>query len=137
MTDLESTIVQKILDTFDSIKAIYLFGSTVSEETHGKSDVDVALYAGAASIDLGMRIARMRKLGIPQESREVFEILQKESILSEKLSRSLQNMVGFRNLAVHDYQKLNLPLRLLTHQPLHLLQPPLPHLRLFSSPILI
>lgn len=61
-----------------------------------------------ASIDLGMRIIRIKKWGIPQESREVFDVLQREGILPLQLSKSMQNMVGFRNLAVHDYQRLNL-----------------------------
>jgi uncharacterized protein YutE (UPF0331/DUF86 family) len=61
-----------------------------------------------ASIDLAMRVVKLKKLGIPQESRQVFEMLRQENILTEELSKNLQHMVGFRNLAVHDYQSLNL-----------------------------
>ena len=35
-------------------------------------------------------------------------MLAKNKIISEQISSSMQNMVGFRNLAVHDYQNLNL-----------------------------
>lgn len=61
-----------------------------------------------ASIDLAMRIVRMKKLGLPQTSREVFDLLEKNQMLEKELSHSLQAMVGFRNIAVHDYQKLNI-----------------------------
>jgi uncharacterized protein YutE (UPF0331/DUF86 family) len=47
-------------------------------------------------------------LGIPQSSRDVFDILHKSSLIDKELSGILMAMVGFRNIAVHDYQKLNL-----------------------------
>ncbi|WP_200890148.1 type VII toxin-antitoxin system HepT family RNase toxin [Geoalkalibacter subterraneus] len=51
---------------------------------------------------------RVRKLGLPQESREAFALLEKAGVLDGELSVRLQAMVGFRNVAVHDDQKLNL-----------------------------
>ncbi|MEA3315479.1 MAG: DUF86 domain-containing protein, partial [Campylobacterota bacterium] len=35
-------------------------------------------------------------------------LLEENKILSKDISHSMQKMVGFRNLAVHDYQNLNL-----------------------------
>ena len=61
-----------------------------------------------ASIDLAMHIVAERKLGLPQTSREGFDLLAKKSIISNALSEKLKAMVGFRNVAVHDYQNLNL-----------------------------
>ena len=61
-----------------------------------------------ASIDLGTHIIRLKKMGVPQTSRDVFIILNKENVISLELSNKLQSMVGFRNIAVHDYQKINL-----------------------------
>jgi uncharacterized protein YutE (UPF0331/DUF86 family) len=61
-----------------------------------------------ASLDIGSHIIRIKKLGIPQTSGEVFGILSDNSFISEDLSHSLQKMIGFRNIAVHDYQKLDL-----------------------------
>jgi uncharacterized protein YutE (UPF0331/DUF86 family) len=61
-----------------------------------------------AAIDLAAHWVRVESLGIPQDNRDLFELLEKNTLISEELSRRLQAMVGFRNLAVHDYQKLNL-----------------------------
>jgi uncharacterized protein YutE (UPF0331/DUF86 family) len=61
-----------------------------------------------ATIDLSSHIIRVRKFGIPKTSRDVFTILQENYVLSKEISFSMQKMVGFRNLAVHDYQNLNL-----------------------------
>lgn len=61
-----------------------------------------------ASIDLAMHIVSEQKLGIPKASREAFALLQEANIIEENLANSLMSMVGFRNIAVHDYQALNL-----------------------------
>ncbi|WP_279146150.1 type VII toxin-antitoxin system HepT family RNase toxin [Clostridium tyrobutyricum] len=61
-----------------------------------------------ASIDLAMHIISERKFGIPQNSRDAFEILFNNKIIDENLMRKLKSMVGFRNIAVHDYQTVNL-----------------------------
>lgn len=61
-----------------------------------------------ASIDLAMYIVSDRKLGVPKVSRDAFLLLQDSDLIDETLTKSLINMVGFRNIAVHDYQTLNL-----------------------------
>jgi uncharacterized protein YutE (UPF0331/DUF86 family) len=61
-----------------------------------------------AAIDLAMHLVREHSLGVPQESREAFALLDDAGYLRAELSDRLQRMVGFRNVAVHDYQDLNL-----------------------------
>jgi len=59
------------------------------------------------SIDAAMRIVRLKKLGVPEESRAAFELLEDSGIISVDLSQNLKKMVGFRNIAIHDYQKID------------------------------
>ena len=61
-----------------------------------------------ASIDLAMHIVKERKLGVPKTSRDGFNLLQEAKLIDANLANSLMNMVGFRNIAVHDYQALDL-----------------------------
>ncbi|WP_080875473.1 type VII toxin-antitoxin system HepT family RNase toxin [Oceanobacillus timonensis] len=61
-----------------------------------------------AAIDLAMHIISKEKLGLPQTSRDAFDILQAHHIISQPIASQLKAMVGFRNIAVHDYQALNL-----------------------------
>lgn len=61
-----------------------------------------------ASIDAAMHVVRSRSLGVPQQSREAFEMLHEEELLDDALCRRMQAMVGFRNVAVHDYRKLSM-----------------------------
>lgn len=60
------------------------------------------------SIDLAMHIVSEKKLGIPQNSRDAFEVLEANNIIDKSLSNKLKPMVGFRNIAVHDYQDVNM-----------------------------
>jgi len=61
-----------------------------------------------ASIDLAMHIVNERKLGVPKASREAFHFLQEANIIEPELAKTLMNMVGFRNIAVHDYKALEI-----------------------------
>jgi len=61
-----------------------------------------------ATIDLAMHLVKAEKLGIPQESREAFSLLAEADCLDQETADRLMRMVGFRNIAVHDYKKLNL-----------------------------
>ena len=61
-----------------------------------------------ASIDIAMHITAELDLGVPQNSRDAFEFLAENNFITKELSEKLKAMVGFRNIAVHEYQKLNL-----------------------------
>lgn len=61
-----------------------------------------------ASIDLAMHVVAEKNLGLPQASRQAFELLLQNGIIGKDVTERLKAMVGFRNIAVHDYQSLNL-----------------------------
>ncbi|SFL88534.1 Uncharacterized conserved protein YutE, UPF0331/DUF86 family [Salibacterium qingdaonense] len=60
------------------------------------------------SIDLAMHITAVEKLGLPQSSRDAFELLSGHGVITEDISKKMKAMVGFRNIAIHDYQELNM-----------------------------
>jgi uncharacterized protein YutE (UPF0331/DUF86 family) len=61
-----------------------------------------------ATIDLAMYLVARERLGVPQSSREAFDLLARTGLIEAALATSLKRMVGFRNVAVHDYQRLAL-----------------------------
>jgi uncharacterized protein YutE (UPF0331/DUF86 family) len=63
-----------------------------------------------ASLDMGQHLIRRDRLGVPQSARDVFALLTQGGWISATLAESLKHMVGFRNIAVHDYQTLQLPI---------------------------
>lgn len=63
-----------------------------------------------AALDIGQHLIRREKLGVPQSARDVFSLLASAGRVTAELADSLKRMVGFRNIAVHDYQTLQLPI---------------------------
>jgi uncharacterized protein YutE (UPF0331/DUF86 family) len=63
-----------------------------------------------AAIDLAMHLVAIHRLGVPQESREAFDLLAAAQLIDPGLSERLKRMVGFRNVAMRDYQALALPI---------------------------
>ena len=61
-----------------------------------------------ASIDAAMHMVRLHALGIPKDSRQAFTMLVKANLLDPKLGKHLEAMVGFRNIAVHNYTEINM-----------------------------
>lgn len=66
------------------------------------------LRACETSIDLAMHRVRTRQLGVPESSRDAFERLRDAGELSEELAASMMRMVGFRNIATHNYRELDM-----------------------------
>lgn len=63
-----------------------------------------------AALDMGQHLIRRERLGIPQSARDVFTLLGQAGWIDPALVDALKRMVGFRNIAVHDYQALQLPI---------------------------
>lgn len=60
------------------------------------------------AIDLANHLIKIKKLGIPTSSAESFALLARQAIISTELAEKLRRMVGFRNIAVHQYQTLQI-----------------------------
>ncbi len=63
-----------------------------------------------AALDMGQHLIRREKLGIPQSARDVFTLLAQAGWIEVTLADGLKRMVGFRNIAVHDYQTMQMPI---------------------------
>ena len=61
-----------------------------------------------AAIDLAAHVVASEGYGIPQDLKDSFSLLRNAGVISPDLSSRMQKMVGFRNIAVHEYQSLNL-----------------------------
>jgi uncharacterized protein YutE (UPF0331/DUF86 family) len=63
---------------------------------------------GELAIDIANYLIKKKKLGLPQDSADAFVLLQRAGLISEELMNHMKGMVGFRNVVVHEYQKLDL-----------------------------
>jgi len=65
-----------------------------------------------AALDMGLHIIRRERLGVTQSARDTFTLLAQAHWLTPAVAEQMKRMVGFRNVAVHDYQSLQLPITL-------------------------
>ncbi|WP_244430902.1 DUF86 domain-containing protein [Methylocystis sp. ATCC 49242] len=63
-----------------------------------------------AALDMGQHVVRRERLGAPQSARDVFTLLVDGGRIAPELAENMRKTVGFRNIAVHDYQALVLPI---------------------------
>ena len=109
---MDDVILNKVASIEKCIKRIkeeYVGSEAELETNFTKQDAIILNLQRAceATVDLAARLVRLNNLGIPQKTRDVFIFLEEGKIISKDLSQKLQKMVGFRNIAVHDYQAIN------------------------------
>ena len=61
-----------------------------------------------ACVFLAMYIVSQERLGLPQTTQEAFDMLQSNSIIDEEIANRMKAMVDFRNIAIRDYQDIDL-----------------------------
>lgn len=82
-------------------------GDLASDITHQDAAVLNIMRACELAIDLANHLTKVHKLGIPTDSRQTFELLAEAGLIPPELMKRLRSMVGFRNVAVHDYRELD------------------------------
>ena len=58
-------------------------------------------------LDMASYIVSVKRLGTPKSLKDLFVILEQNKIIHHEISSKMQKMVGFRNIAVHDYQAID------------------------------
>ena len=61
-----------------------------------------------ACIDIAHIIIAEKGYKLPASYKESFMILNRNKVISADLAEKISKMIGFRNIAVHDYQSLSL-----------------------------
>lgn len=60
------------------------------------------------TIDIANYLIKSKKLGLPQDTADAFVLLHRANLISADMTKNMKGMVGFRNVVVHEYQKMNL-----------------------------
>jgi uncharacterized protein YutE (UPF0331/DUF86 family) len=60
------------------------------------------------SIDLGAILLKELNIEIPNSRSEIFQKLFEQNIITFELATTMSRSVGFRNLAVHEYSRVDL-----------------------------
>lgn len=110
MNDILINKIQSIQRCIRRAREEYRLAGESFKQDYSHQDAAILniIRACELAIDLANHIIKTNKLGIPTSSRESFERLAEEKIITRELCDKMQNMIGFRNIAIHQYQKLNL-----------------------------
>jgi uncharacterized protein YutE (UPF0331/DUF86 family) len=60
-----------------------------------------------AMLDLAAHVVAREGLGVPDELAASFALLKRAGILDDEFADRMRRMTGFRNVAVHEYRKLD------------------------------
>ena len=60
-----------------------------------------------ASVDIAAHIIAYENFGLPNTLKDHFNLLAQNKIISFELEEKMNAMVGFRNIAVHEYQNID------------------------------
>lgn len=113
MNDIVLNKKESIERCVAQIRNYYALPSTVVfEEDYLKQDAIAINLQRACEqcIDLANHTIRSRKLGLPKDSRDSFLLLATAKIIPHELAGRLQGMIGFRNILVHEYQRMDIEL---------------------------
>jgi uncharacterized protein YutE (UPF0331/DUF86 family) len=60
-----------------------------------------------AAIDLATHVVAAEEYGTPDSTAAVFTLLEQRGVVDPDLAARLRRMVGFRNIAIHDYRAVD------------------------------
>lgn len=58
-------------------------------------------------LDVGKLIIVSKNLRRPEDNQDIFSVLREQKLISEKLTERLIGIANFRNILVHDYEKID------------------------------
>lgn len=110
MTDAE-LIAKKLAEIETYVQELRTLADFEKLRTDLKEQRFIALtlqLAIQAALDVSSHIISDDRLGEPRTNRELFMLLERHGWVSAALASHLRDMVGFRNVLVHGYDRLDL-----------------------------
>lgn len=75
-----------------------------------RQDIVAFNFQGAIQncVDIAAHVISEQGLGVPGSVSEMFLLLKENNVISEEVANNMVNAVGFRNLLVHEYGKMDI-----------------------------
>lgn len=107
----DDVVVQKLASIGRCLRAIRGYIAGDLDRLHEPMVLDAVVLniqrACEQAIDAACREVSRLGLGVPADSADAFSLLERERLLSPPLAERMRRMVGFRNVAVHEYRRLD------------------------------
>lgn len=92
------------------VRETYIGHEREFETDYDRQDIIVLNLQRAceSAIDMANRMIKLQRLRYPKDSKDSFLILAQAGVLPRALGETLKRMIGFCNVAVHEYRELDL-----------------------------
>lgn len=110
MNDIVINKIQSIQRCVERARQEYRSDPDGFATNHTLQDAAVlnVLRACEQAIDLANHVIHTYKMGIPTASTESFDLLLAKHVIDTALSEKLKQMVHFRNIVIHQYQRMDI-----------------------------
>ncbi|CBE69251.1 MAG: DUF86 domain-containing protein [Candidatus Methylomirabilis oxygeniifera] len=110
MNDIVINKIQSIQRCIERARQEYRSDPDGFAVNHTLQDAAVlnVLRACEQAIDLANHVIHTYKMGIPTASTESFDLLLAKHVIDVALSEKLKQMVHFRNIVIHQYQRMDI-----------------------------
>jgi uncharacterized protein YutE (UPF0331/DUF86 family) len=113
MEDLQNQVIRELIQLIETEISLLEEKKIISLENYLK-DWDLQHIVERAfqkaiqgCIDIGARIVSKKSYRKATDYHDIFNILFEKNIISESLRKKLSEMVGFRNVLVHEYRVID------------------------------
>jgi len=86
----------------------YNYNPALDNYTHIDAMILNIERACQAAIDISQHLVAVHHAGMPQTSADAFIMLHKSKLITENTAKAMISMTGFKNVAIHEYQELEL-----------------------------
>lgn len=98
----------RLADLEQALEALERYVNTPPEAYAGRPEVVgnaryQVIVATEAAVGVAQHVVVRRRLGVPQQHGQAFELLREAGLLAADLVDTLRRLVGLRNLLVHRY----------------------------------
>ena len=102
--------VERLNRCLDRVEEVYDDANNVFRSDYTLQDSVILNIQRACeqAIDIAQMLVAELKLPRPTENASLFDVLGKAGLIPDEMASRLRAMVGFRNIAVHEYEVLDL-----------------------------
>jgi uncharacterized protein YutE (UPF0331/DUF86 family) len=89
-------------------RELYASDHTLGNQTRLDAIVLSLQRACECCINAAMHMVRVHRLGVPQETREAFDLVERAGLIDADVAEGMRVLVAFRNQLVHDHESLTI-----------------------------
>ena len=109
---VDDVLIRKVADVERAVRRVRELHAGDDGTLHNQTRQDAIVLglqrACESSVGVAMHLVRVHRLGVPQETREAFDLIERASLIEPQVAERMRKMIEFRHTAVHDYHRVDI-----------------------------